>query len=287
MTTPPQVDLVVNCYERTYRNVLSPGFMNAREQSARFSFTRKVVLINNVADRAHATSLAQQRQETGEISDWFFVVDELPRALAIVGLNQTDLGRTAHYSDWALVAVTLPGSAYLCCWDAEAQLTAPQNWIGEALNLLEKRKDILVASPNSLDDSQTRAQIKKPWCRIRWRPLETVDNIQLGYGFSDQLFLAKRTELARPIYKEFCIASMAYPLSQINPIFEQRIDSYMRNHELLRAVITSTSYTHTGNMGASYPRMTIIERARDLLIRRFGVKLLAFIFCTQKKFNGI
>ena len=96
MTTPPQVDLVVNCYERTYRNVLSPGFMNAREQSARFSFTRKVVLINNVADRAHATSLAQQRQETGEISDWFFVADELPRALANVGLNQTDLGRTAH-----------------------------------------------------------------------------------------------------------------------------------------------------------------------------------------------
>ncbi len=59
---PTPVDLVVNCYQRTYRNVLSPGFMAAREQSVRFSFTRKVVLINNVADRDHATSLAQQRQ---------------------------------------------------------------------------------------------------------------------------------------------------------------------------------------------------------------------------------
>ena len=283
----PEVDLVVNCYDRTYEKVLSPGFMNGLEKAAKFTFTRKTVLINNVTDRVRVAFLARELKNSGEISNWFFVADELPRALDIVGLTEKDLGRTIHYSEWALVAVTLNGSPYLCCWDADVILGQHSGWISEALGLLEMRSDVLVASPQSEHDLEVRSHINSPWTRRRWRPLEEVQNFKLGYGFSDQLFLAKRANLTKPIYKEFCIPSVAYPMSQISPIFEQRVDSYMRNHKLLRAVITSSSYTHTGNMGASYPRMTIIERARDLLIRRFGVKLLAFIFCTQKKFNGI
>lgn len=279
------VDLVVNCYERTYQKVLSHGFVTALEKQANFKFAKKTILINNVTDRNRAAILAHSLQSSGEISNWFFVADELPHALEVVGLTEKDLGRTIHYSDCALVAVTLNGSPYICYWDAEVVLGQHNDWISESLALLEQRPDVLVANPQWDRELEALSHTKKPWIRRRWQPLETVGNFNLCYGFSDQLFLVKRADLAKPIYKEAHIASIRYPMSQISPIFEQRVDSYMRNHGLLRAVVKTTSYSHLGDDGVSHPSMTIRERIRDTLWRKILLRVAALVFATSKKFN--
>src|ERR1700733_5243935 len=54
VVSPPTVDLCVNCYERTYREVLKPGFFPALVAEHRHAFARRTAIINNVNDREDA-----------------------------------------------------------------------------------------------------------------------------------------------------------------------------------------------------------------------------------------
>jgi hypothetical protein len=261
----PDVDLVVNTFERTYRNVLAPGFFAGIEEQNQRRFERKIALINNVNDPKEVEALAQQLVENGEIDAYYFVADRLDRALRQVGLTMKDLGRIPHYTDCALVAVTLKESGYLLYWDAEVRLQKPVNWVCPATELMERDTRILVANPN--------------WW---WRPTlqrETLwegRGFAFGYGFSDQLFLARRDELSRPIYGHRCLASLRYPLAHIAPNFENRVDAYMRTHRRLRATYVAAVYEHPPNEGADYPAISWVEGAR-LVRNRAIVKLLRLL----------
>jgi hypothetical protein len=279
ITQYPDVDLVVNCYERTYETVLSPGFLNGIGAQCRFPFRRKIVLLNNVRNPSKADRLAEAMLTSGELTRLVRVARELPRTLAIVGLSAGDLAPIPHYSDCALVAVTLPGSRYLCYWDADVAMVADNDWISPSVDLLESRSDVLSASPEWTYESRMFQSDNK-----YWRPLDTVGDFGLYYGFSDQLFLAKRTNLACPIYREFCIASLRYPLAHVKPVFEQRVDSYMRNHGYMRAVHRPSRYVHNGKPGLSYPFPTLARTAREIINKGVILKAARRLL-PRKKFN--
>ena len=247
----PAVDLVINTFERTYRDVLKPGHFVDIEAQNRFSFASKIALINNVHDRKDALMRAQDLVQAGEINAFHFVDEHLDHALAVTGLTREHLGgRIRHYSDFPLVAVTMDGAPWLLHWDAEVHLRNPINWIEPAVELMEDDPRVLVANPNW----------KRP--TLEHETLETSGEFALGYGFTDQLFLVRRAELACPIYKRFCPASLRYPLAHIGPIFEQRVDAYMRSERRLRATHKMVVYVHPGNEGDPYPTATTIERLR-------------------------
>ena len=67
--TPPPVDLVVNCWERSYREVLAPGFFAGIAEQNRFPFAGRVALVNNVDDVADARRRAQRLVDAGELTD--------------------------------------------------------------------------------------------------------------------------------------------------------------------------------------------------------------------------
>src|SRR5438067_7835347 len=120
MADDASVDLVVNTFERTYREVLSPGFFEGLEDQNRRSFARKLALINNVSDRDDAVARAQELLANGEIDAFELVSDHLDRALAATGLTREELEPLLHWSDCVLVAATLPGSPWILYWDAQA-----------------------------------------------------------------------------------------------------------------------------------------------------------------------
>jgi hypothetical protein len=246
----PAVDLVINTFERTYRDVLKPGFFVDIEAQNRFTFARKIALINNVHDRKDAVVRAQELVQAGEISAFHFVDENLDHALAVTSLTRNDLGRIPHYSDYLLVAITLEGASWLLHWDAEVHLRNPINWIEPAVKLMEDDPRVLVANPN--------------W----WRPgleretTEISGEFALGFGFSDAVFLARRVEFAGPIYKRFCPASLRYQLIHIRPYFEPWVDAYMRSTPRLRATYTKAVYVHPENEGATYPDASIVESLR-------------------------
>jgi hypothetical protein len=97
---------------------------------------------------------------------------------------------------------------------------------------------------------------------------ERSGDFALGDGFSDQLFLARRAELAAPVYGQRCLAQLRYPVAHLGAVFESRVDAWMRHHGRLRATYTKATYVHpAAGAGTSYPADTPVERARALAVR--------------------
>ena len=85
MSGEAAVDLCVNCYERTYRTVLAPGFFARVAAEQRFRFARRTAIVNNVHDRADAEARIEQLRASGELDAALFVSEHIGRALSSPG----------------------------------------------------------------------------------------------------------------------------------------------------------------------------------------------------------
>jgi hypothetical protein len=245
------VDLVVNCFERTYREVLAPGHIDAIQRDNGVQFAMRTVLINNVAVRRDAESLAQARRADGEIDRWIFVQDQLDDALNRTQLSRRDLGPVPYFTDWALVGVTADGPDYVLLWDADVRLREPANWVTPAIELMQRDPRILISNPNW------------EFPNIDAFTFETDGNFRLGHGASDQVMLGRRSELGRPIYGDRTLALRRYPVSHLADIFEARIDSHLRRSGRLRASYAPVVYLHGTEMGTSYPQQPLLAKMRQ------------------------
>jgi hypothetical protein len=240
------VDLAINTFERTYRRVLEPGAVAAIADDNRHSFARRVVLINNVNDRADASHRAQRLLDSGEIDEVHFVADRLEEALGVAGLRRKELEPLLHYSDAPLVAAALAGSRWLLYWDAEARLLEPVDWITPALELMKRDERVMIANPSwePPGDDGRRPGVER-------ETIEAREGFALGPGFSDQVFLARRSVLAAPIYGQRCIVEITYPTAHKARIFEARVGAHMRHRERLRATSLATTYVIDSSAGVS------------------------------------
>jgi hypothetical protein len=245
------IDLVTNVYERSYREVLQPGWFPWIEDQNRQRFARRTALINNVEDRDDAVHRAEDLVERGELDTYAFVDDLLPAALEKTGLTQRDLGRIARYTDYLLAAVTMEGPPWLLYWDADVHLDAPVDWVTPALQLMAEDGRVLVSNPVWADPTLERETIE-------WR-----GDFAIGQGFSDQLFLVRRREFAAPIYRQRCAVLCRSPMAHMGALFETRVDAWMRHHERVRATYTEATYVHPPETaGVSYPAESFMDRLR-------------------------
>lgn len=252
------IDLCINCYERTYRDVLAAGFFARVTREYGDCFSRRTVVINNVEDRSEVERLACALRDAGEIDAWFFVEDHIEQALARTGLSAAELARAPHFTDWGIVLVTLPGPDWFVHCDPEVRLRDPINWVQPAIDLMERDRRVLVANPRwhaPRHDTLARTT------------LERSGEFSIGLGFSDQLFLARRSELAAPIYGERCLASRRYPMIHVTRSFEARIDSWMRHRQRLRANFLGATYVHPDEIGSAYPQRRVAEKIVAVLNR--------------------
>jgi hypothetical protein len=246
----PRVDLVVNCYERTFREVLAPGTFARIVADNRFAFACRTLLVNNVADREAVRTLADQRIAEGELDRVVFAQDHLDDALRKTGLTRPELEPVPWFTDWALVAICLDGPEWILHWDAEVQLLEPADWITDAVALAERDERVLVANPAWDGPMLSR------------ETFASDGPFRLGHGFSDQVWLARRADLARPIYRTRSLARLRYPMAHVGRIFEDRIDSYIRTSGKLRATHTGAVWRHPPNMGVAYADKTLLQKAR-------------------------
>jgi hypothetical protein len=243
------VALVINCFERTYRHVLAPGTFARVQEEACFAFSHRTALVNNVDDRDDAEGRGRELLRAGEVDEVIFVSDRLGEALAQTGLTRADLGKVAYFTDWALVAVTLPGPDWMVHCDADLRMARRADWITPSIALMEQDKRVLCANPL--------------WPGESWKDelVELHGDFALGHGFSDQVFLGRRSELGRPIYGDRSLASRRFPVAHLGHIFEARIDAHQRRHGRLRATYLPALWTHRSEMGVSYPRRSLRETA--------------------------
>jgi hypothetical protein len=221
---------------------LAPGFVSTIVDDSLFAFARRTILLNNINDKEDALRLAKERLAAGEIDQINVVEDHLDEALAVTGLTKERLGKIAHFSNWALAALVIPGNDYMVHWDAEIRMVQPYNWIDAALQLFAADSRVAVANP--LWKSGERSPEFREWS----------GDFALSYGFSDQVYLLNRREFARPIYDHWVPIALRYPVAHISPYFEQMVDSYLRVANRYRATHMVARYEHPVEEGISYPR---------------------------------
>lgn len=228
------VGLITNVYERTYRTVLSSGYMAAVVASHQRPLDEALVLINNVDDPADARSRAETLVKAGEITGFAFVKDLLPAALRMAKVSRRSLGKRPYLVDFGLVMPHALGTKWLLGWDAETHLVAPQNWIDPGL-------DLLMSDPRVFHVSLHRPP------RTEWEPVldrevvHRVGDFVYTHGFSDHVFLVDRLRLMQAPFRSFSPAAVVRHAPHPNT-FEYRMESYQRAAGLFRAVNPDIEY---------------------------------------------
>jgi hypothetical protein len=254
------VDLCVNTYERTYRHVLEPGFFQTLTADHRYGFVRRTVIVNNVADRLDVEQRIRHLQAAGELDACFFVEDHVDAALLATGLSRADISRAPYFTDWGLVLVTVPGPDWLVHCDPEVRLQTPTDWVAPSIELMERDSRVMVANPSWYAPTPAHDTLERT-------TIERSAEFALGLGFSDQLFLSRRSELAAPIYQQRCLATRRYPMANVSRSFEARVDAWMRHHDRLRANFLDAVYVHPDDIGEAYPSRDLREKAGSLVNR--------------------
>ncbi len=248
----------MNTYERTYREVLAPGFFDTLTREHALTFTRRTAIINNVEDRSDAQARARSLVQAGELDAWFFVEDHIETALLRTGLAAQDIARAPYFTDWGLVLVTLPGPDWVVHCDAEVRMRAPHDWVTPSIALMQSDRRVMVANPRWHVPAGGRDTLDR-------ETIARTGEFALGLGFSDQLFLCRRSELAAPIYSERCLATRRYPMAHVTLSFEARVDAWMRHKGRLRANFLGATYVHPDEIGGAYPTRHLSEKLRALV----------------------
>ncbi len=269
-TSGREVEFVINCFERNYREVTQPGWLTRAARQHRFPFARRTLLVNNVDDRRDALKAAEGALARGEIDRYVFVDEHLDQALERTGLRRSDFGRYLHWSDCCVVALKLDGPDYLCYADVDLHLRGDGSWVHDALAVFDGDHRVGVANPNwRMRDGSTS---------IAWEADESGPGWYKGYGFSDQVFLLPRSKFSGPLLRRTVPLFVASPASARYPgvqlpfgrsslFFEQIVDAYMRRSKLLRLTITSCEFEPIPV--ASYSDVDKVEQVARALGRRW------------------
>jgi len=240
-----EVDLIFNCYEKTYKEVLDEDFIHWVIKQNKFEFANIFVVINNVKNKEWVKKLAEKTKKAWIISDYFRVEDHIDAALKKSGLKKSDIGKLTHYIDRALVCSEIAKSEYLLHWDSDVYLEKDANWINPCIQEMERNKRILIANPFWKQYNKGHFWAKKN------------NEFYYAYRFSDQLYLVRKKDLLQDIYRYDHIYTSIFPLYTIGRTFEARIDSYMRNKDRIRLIYRHTSYTHKAWTGSPYPNYSL------------------------------
>lgn len=253
------VELVFNCFERTIEYVTESDVLHDLALENSYPFARRTLLVNNVESPRKWLSALDRLVSTHVVDRWLSVADALPQALAVTGLRMRDIRPRQHWSDFALVAVSLPGPSFVCYCDPEVELAVPGDWITPSIALMNSDPRVAVTNPRWTASSAVEEKAD-----------EIIGDFLVGYGFTDQVFLAKRDELARPIYRSWLPiavrspASLRYPAAFDSAVFEMRVDAYMRAKKRRRATHRWITYTHATPEGSSYDADTPLRRIRRI-----------------------
>ncbi len=238
----PTVTFETQCYENDYKYLFAGDRLSRTIESCNHAFDRKVVIINKVNDRAMVAAIAEGFRQRGIIDDYYFAEDHIQAALKHFGIEEDSFRGGYYYSTCQLVGLYLSKTDYTLHFttDSTVGIKATADWISESIALMESDPRFVCATPvwnNSVDGARNEAVLD-------------LGAWYAGYGFSDNCYLIPTRLFKQQIYGEYNQASERYP-GYAGLCFERRVDSYMRNHDLMRLV-----YKNAGYETANFPLST-------------------------------
>lgn len=254
------VEFVLNCFERNIDKVTAPGFLKEAAEQHAHAFAIRTLLINNVADPAASARLAQGAVDRREIDRFFFVDGLRSKGMQVTGLRESDFGPYLHWSDCCLAALVLEGPDLLCYCDVDLDLDPSGDWIRSALQVMGLDQRVAVGNPAWAIAGGGSVEIESDEAGIDYF---------LGYGFTDQIFLLRRSVFARPLRRRWlplwldCPATLRWDGAAEGQFFEQIADAFMRRNRLMRVTITSCRWVPIPMN--SYPVTSLVGRVRRKL----------------------
>ena len=244
----PSVAFATSCWERDWKPILLDADYLGQKQIANqcFAFAEKIVVINNVKNRNEVLESAKKRVDEGILTRAVLAEEIAESVLSSFGLKREDFqpGSDADQyegvnADWIyynalgpLSAIYAAKSDYLLYLTGDVRLDQPLDWIERAIRLMEKEPRYKVANPvwnGKVDEAKRESMCRKKGFFVSDK------------GFSDQLFLVRRSDFAAPIYGEVREDAAYFPRGDV---FEKRVFSAMRNRGWLRLTYGRGSYTH-------------------------------------------
>lgn len=222
------------CWEGDWKYLLKEGYLEMMIKNCAYPFDSKVLFINNVKNRSEVELFAQEKVNQGLIDKYIVVEDYADEALQFFKLHKDDFKGGYYYSIAELVSIYLCETDLLLHFSSDSYIEENnQGWVKKAKKLLSENNDYFTANPTwNYDFNGAKSE-----------SFTEIEDHYIGYGFSDQCYMIRTADFRKPIYSETHPASERYP-KYGGELFEKRVDSYMRNHELLRATSKTASYTH-------------------------------------------
>jgi hypothetical protein len=110
-------------------------------------------------------------------------------------------------------------------------------------NVQNKKKSVIVRIKKSDRVLLMHTIWDKEFLLSKEESFDNIDDFFLGFGFSDQCYLIRTKDFRQPIYNEHHEVSARFP-EYGGELFEKRVDSHMRNHNLYRITSKKNSYMH-------------------------------------------
>ncbi len=222
-------------WENDWELVLKTSRLEDLVRRCNHQFNNRILYINNVKNPLEVEGYAQRLIDKGVIDQFVHVHEHADAALAFFNLSKEKIGKGYYYSIAELVSIYLTETTYLLHFSSDTipEKNIPSNWLDQGIQVLEENSQVKVFNL-TWDKKYKEAQSES---------FDQNPNSYLGYGFSDQMYLVRTSDFRAAIYEEINAASERYP-SYGGELFEKRVDSWMRNHQFLRATYKHGSYLH-------------------------------------------
>lgn len=242
------------CYENDWKFVLQTSYLNNMIARCKVNFTSKQLIINNVNDIATVCRYADIKVKEGIIDKYYIANDYADEALSFFQISKNSFGKGYYYSIAELVGLYLCETDYHLHFSSDAYMQANPTspWIEEAIQLMDTHPEYVVATPTW----------NRKFKEAKKQSHGEVDNFYISYGFSDQCYLMKTSIFKQPVYNEYNEASACYP-KYGGELFEKRVNSYIRNHDLKRLVHKKVYYIHR-----NFPKNELLKKLRLYNIRK-------------------
>ena len=246
-----------NCWEADYRIVLNPAFLASKLLLYTTEFDSRIVTINNVVDVIHARKLADYCVRTGVIDSYLFVKEHQTEAFLKLGISEDEVSRVVNFTNWMAVAICNTTCDYIVHCAADVTFSGNRDWVSHGIHLLGSNPTIIMVTPKSVQFSELECE----------QALHNFGSHWLHPGVTDTCFVLCRKSVCKPIYNAPRLGPSMFPLSEFGACWEERLDAYIRSTGMCRAILTDVSWKHWGNLGASYPRWSILDRLKKRLQR--------------------
>lgn len=241
------------CYENDWEFLLQTPYLDQMIQRCNTTFQHKQLIINNVNDLPLVCKFADEKIRKGVIDAYYVAENYAQEALDFFQIDKKSFGKGYYYSIAELVGIYLSKTTYHLHFSSDARMEkAPStDWISEAIKLMNEHTDFAVANPVWNHKYKEAAH----------ESIDETENFYIGYGFSDQCYLVKNDIFKQPIYNEYNEESSRYPVYG-GELFEKRVDSFMRNHEMKRLTHKQVSYIHQ-----NFPKNPMLKKIRSITYR--------------------